>query len=673
MSVPIAVLKKIEKLRKEITEYNYQYYVLDNPEISDAQYDQLFRELQEIEKKYPEIISKDSPTQRVGGTPLKVFSQVKHAIPMLSLENAFSEDDVIAFDERIHEKLSITDAIEYSCEPKLDGLAISLRYENGLFVRGATRGDGETGEDVTENIRTIKMVPLQLRGENQPTVLEVRGEVYMSKAEFMALNKRANEKGEKIFANPRNAAAGSLRQLDSRITASRNLTIFCYGVGIVEGVQLPLTHTEILDCLKNWGFPVSPDVSLAIGIKACLAYFQQIGTKRLNLPYEIDGVVYKVNSIKNQQRLGFVSRAPRWALAHKFPAEQVFTTIEAVEFQVGRTGALTPVARLKPVSVSGVIVSNATLHNMDEVRRKDVHIGDTVIIQRAGDVIPEVVSAVKEQRPVDVKKIHLPKHCPVCNSAVEQIEGESVARCSGGLFCPAQRKEAIRHFASRRAMDVDGLGDKLVEQLVEQGLISTPADLYSLTFDQLALLDRMAEKSAQNLLDALEKSKKTTLARFLFSLGIREVGEATAKNLAKHFGELTPLFSATQEELQEISDIGPIVAKHIVAFFAEPHNHSVIDKLLKAGIHWDAIIRYKDELPLAGQTVVLTGSLESMSREEAKEKLELLGAKVAGSVSKKTNFVVAGEDAGSKFKKATELGIKILDDKQFKELLNQTS
>lgn len=663
-----ATSQQVEKLRQQINEHLHQYHVLDAPVISDAEYDKLFLALQQLEQDNPELITSDSPTQRVGAAPLKEFAEVQYEIPMLSLENAFTEEDVVAFDQRIHDRLNMTKPIEYSCEPKLDGLAISLRYEKGLLVVASTRGDGTTGEDVTENIRTIKSVPLRLHGKDFPQVLEVRGEVYIAKAGFKKLNANALEKGEKVFANPRNAAAGSIRQLDPRIAASRPLSMFCYGIGVVEGIKLPEKHSEVLSLLKNFGFPVSPDIAVQEGIENCLKYYKKIGEKREKLAYEIDGVVYKVNNLHLQERMGFVSRAPRWALAHKFPAEQVQTVIANVEFQVGRTGTLTPVARLEPVAVGGVIVSNATLHNMDEIKRKNIHIGDTVIIQRAGDVIPEVVCVVKTKNAVH-KKIVLPKHCPICHSAVEQIEGEAAARCSAGLFCPAQRKEAIRHYASRRAMDIEGLGEKLVEQLVDLDLIANPADLYFLTLDQLAGLDRMAEKSAQNLLDALEKSKKTTFPRFLYALGIREVGEATAKNLAKHFGDLPPVFLATEESLQEIEDVGPVVAKNIASFFAEPHNHKVIDKLLQAGVHWEIIQFSAKDLPLAGMTFVLTGSLATMSREEAKEKLENLGAKVSGSVSAKTSYVVTGADPGSKLTKAKKLNIAVMEEDEFLKFL----
>ncbi len=666
---PPKIVSEAEKLRHEIDEHNYRYHVLDDPIISDSEYDVLFQKLKKLEAEYPTLITPDSPTQRVGSKPLKEFKEVKHEIPMLSLENGFSEEEVVAFDERVHQRLHTTDPIEYVCEPKLDGLAISIVYEKGKLAFAATRGDGEVGEDVTENIRTILMIPLHLRGKEFPKVFEVRGEVYISKSGFEKLNREAEKKGEKIFVNPRNAAAGSIRQLDPRITATRPLSLFCYGVGVIEGIKIPDKHSEILALIKQFGFPVNPEIKVSTGIKACLKYYEHMAEKRKKLTYEIDGIVYKVNDIDLQKKLGFVSRAPRWALAHKFPAEEVSTVIEDVEFQVGRTGAITPVARLKPVFVGGATVSNATLHNMDEIQRKDIHIGDTVLVRRAGDVIPEVVAVIKSKRPRSAKKIHLPKVCPVCHSHIETIEGEAVARCTGGLFCRAQRKEAIKHFASRRMMNIEGLGDKLVDQLVDTKLVDHVSDVYKLTLDQLSSLERMAEKSAQNLLDELEKSKKTTLARFLHALGIRDVGEATAKELARHFGDLPDLMSANEEELQSVPDIGPIVAKHIVAFFAEKHNRDIIQQLIKSGIHWEKVARAK-QLPLQGKTFVLTGTLKSFSREEAKEKLENLGAKVSGSVSAKTHYVVVGEDAGSKLKKAQELGIKILDEEEFKKFLH---
>ena len=667
-------LLKIKKLRDEINEYNYHYYVLDNPVISDAEYDRLFRALQSLEAEYPESVTPDSPTQRVGATPLKEFPEVKHEIPMLSLDNAFDDSEVLAFDKRVIDRLKGFTEMEYACEPKLDGLAISLRYENGIFVRGATRGDGATGEDVTSNLRTVKSIPLRLLGTQFPAVLEVRGEVYMPKSGFLALNTAAEKKGEKIFANPRNAAAGSLRQLDPRITAKRPLALYCYSLGVVEGMEMPSTQGEMLERLKDFGFAVNPEVKIVKGVQGCLDFYHRIGEKRSKLPYEIDGVVYKVNDFKLQERLGFVSRSPRWAVAHKFPAEQVSTVIKDVEFQVGRTGALTPVARLEPVAVGGVIVSNATLHNMDEVRRKDIHIGDQVIIQRAGDVIPEVVSVLANFR-LDgrtIREINLPADCPICHSEIEQVEGEAIARCSAGLFCPAQRKEALIHFASRRAMDIEGLGDKIIEQLVDTDLVKNAADLYHLKLETLANLDRMAEKSARNTLDALEKSKKTTFNRFLYALGIREVGDATAKTLAQHYGTLEALYAADEESLLNISDVGPVVAKHIMSFFGEEHNRTVIAELLEVGIHWEAVAK-RDDLPLSGKTFVLTGSLETLSRDEAKDKLEALGAKVAGSVSAKTSYVVVGADAGSKLKKAQSLGVAILSEEDFLNILKQLS
>ncbi len=663
--------EKIEQLRKEIDEHNYRYYVLDDPIISDAAYDQLFQTLKKWETENPSLITPDSPTQRVGEKPRKEFIEVPHAVPMLSLENAFTDEDVLAFDRRVHERLHVSHAIEYTCEPKLDGLAVTIIYEKGRLIRAATRGDGSTGEDITENIRTISSVPLHLRGQDYPDLIEIRGEVYMPKKGFIELNARAEEKGEKIFVNPRNAAAGSLRQLDPRITASRPLEIFCYGVGLVEGKKLPGTHSEMLACLKTWGLRINSETKLVKNIQEGLVYYHAIAKKRAALPYEIDGVVYKVNDIQQQHALGFVSRAPRWAIAHKFPAEEALTTIEAVEFQVGRTGAITPVARLHPIFISGVTVSNATLHNMDEIQRKDIRIGDTVVVRRAGDVIPEVVSVIQEKRPKHAKLIELPTRCPVCHSHVEQIEGEAIARCSGGLFCPAQRKEAIKHFASRRALDIEGLGDKLVDQLVEKGVVTTVADVYSLTLQELSDLERMAEKSAQNILDALVASKKTTFARFLYALGIREVGEATAKQLAQQYGDLDALMKADEESLQQVSDIGPVVAKHIVAFFAEKHNRTVIDQLLQAGIHWEKI-KAASSLPLAGKTFVLTGSLQTFSRDVAKEKLEHLGAKVAGSVSNKTSYVVVGADAGSKLTKAQALGVSILTEDEFLKFLERS-
>lgn len=667
-SVPAGIDKEIEKLREQLNEHNYRYYVLDDPTITDAAYDRLFLRLKTIENKYPHLITPDSPTQRVGAKPLKAFSAVFHDVPMLSLDNAFQEEDILAFDQRIHDRLKRYEPIQYCAEPKLDGVAISLRYQDGRFIQAATRGDGEKGEDVTENIKTISMIPLQLRGKNHPHIIDVRGEVYMPIKGFEKFNREAEKKGIKLFANPRNAASGSLRQLDSSITAKRPLEIFFYGIGLHKGIKLPDTHHAILHQLSEWGLRINPLIQVVTGVQGLLTFYKTIGLKRETLPYEIDGVVYKVNSIPLQEKLGFITRAPRWAIAHKFPAEEESTVIKAVEFQVGRTGALTPVARLMPVHVGGVTVSNATLHNMDEVKRKDIHIGDTVIVRRAGDVIPEVVRVVLKARSQDVKKIHLPKRCPICHSAIEHVTGEAVARCSGGLFCPAQTKETIKHFASRRAMDIEGLGDKLVDQLVETNLLENVADIYSLTQSKIANLERMGNKSADNLLMQIEKSKKTTLSRFLFALGIREVGEATAKALAMHFKNLNAIMNASIETLQGVPDIGPIVAQHIAHFFQEPHNQAVVNKLLKAGIHWPAISANK-VLPLQGKTYVITGTLESMSREEAKEKLEKLGAKVAGSVSSKTSAVIVGALPGSKYDKAVALHIPILHEKDFLKLL----
>lgn len=659
---------RIKKLRAEINQHNYRYYVLDEPSVPDAEYDRLMRELEKLETEYPSLITPDSPTQRVGTTPSIAFQEVTHKIPMLSLENAFTEEEVKAFDKRIHERLENDATIEYCCEPKMDGLAISLMYENGVLTQAATRGDGYTGEDVTANIRTIRAIPLHLQGKDYPKELEVRGEVYMAKEDFEALNKYAEQHDEKVFANPRNAAAGSLRQLDPKVTSQRHLKFFCYGVGIFADKHLPKTQFELLSQLHEWGLPVSKLIKVVKGVQACLGYHDYIAKQREKLPFEIDGVVYKVNRYDLQKELGFVSRAPRWAVAHKFPAQEELTQVEAVEFQVGRTGALTPVARLKPVFVGGVTVSNATLHNMDEIERKDVRVGDTVIIRRAGDVIPEVVSVIKDKRPAHTKKIALPKHCPVCGSDVIKPEGESVARCTGGLYCSAQRKEAIKHFASRKAMNIDGLGDKLVEQFIDEKLIQNVADLYTLTQEQLENLERMGEKSAQNLLAAIAKSKKTTLQRFIYALGVREVGEATALNLAQHFGDINKIQEADEEALQTVVDIGPVVAANIAAFFHQSHNLEIIKRLIHDGVHWPAIAP-AGEQPLIGQTFVLTGTLESMTRDEATAQLQKLGAKVSGSVSKKTSYVVAGSEAGSKLKNAEELGVKILDEKEFLRLL----
>lgn len=668
--VPARIARRAAALREQLDHHNYRYYVLDAPEIPDAEFDKLFRELQALEQQYPALVTADSPTQRVGAAPSAAFGEVRHELAMLSLDNAFSEADVMDFDRRVREGLKV-DGVDYAAEPKLDGLAVSLLYEDGVLTRAATRGDGYTGEDVTQNVRTIHSVPLRLVGKHHPRRIEVRGEVYMPKQGFHALNKRQEEKGEKIFANPRNAAAGSLRQLDPRITAARPLQMCCYGVGVMEGGELPERHSAILDQLRQWGLRVSDERAVVRGVAGCLDYFTKLAAKRAALPYEVDGVVYKVDDLVQQRQLGFVSRAPRWAVAHKFPAEEAMTTVLGIDVQVGRTGAITPVARLAPVSVAGVTVSNATLHNEDEVHRKDVRVGDTVIIRRAGDVIPEVVSVILERRPAETRVFYLPKRCPVCDSEVVRLEGESAARCSGGLYCPAQRKEAIRHFASRRAMDIEGLGDKLVDQLVEQGLIHSVADLYHLSLEQLAGLERMGRKSAENLLHALDKSKHTTLPRFLYALGIRDVGEATALALARHFGDLPDIIAADEDVLQTVPDVGPVVAQRIVAFFHEAHNREVIAKLRAAGVQWPPLERHVQLLPLAGKTFVLTGSMRAMSRDVAKEKLQALGAKVAGSVSAKTSYVVVGEEAGSKLDKARELGIEMLDEAAFLKLIGE--
>lgn len=664
------VKKEIETLREQIEDHNYRYHVLDNPVISDAEYDRLFQRLKALEHEHPDLITASSPTQHVGAAPLKLFKEVVHNVPMLSIDNAFTDNEIHAFDKRIRERLKIDVPIEYCCEPKLDGLAISIRYRKGILVQAATRGDGTNGEDVTENIKTIKMIPLRLRGSGHPQVLDVRGEVFMSKKGFEKLNAEALDRGEKIFANPRNAAAGSIRQLDSRITASRPLEIYFYGTGSVEGGPSFTKHSELLQQLSEWGLRVNPHIKVVQGAQGCLHYFEQMQKKRDQLPYEIDGVVYKVNHLKEREELGFISRAPRWAIAHKFPAEEAYTVVEAVEFQVSRTGALTPVARLKPVHVGGVTVSNATLHNMDEVQRKDIHIGDTVIVRRAGDVIPEVYGVIKAKRPKNAKVIHLPKHCPICHSHVERIEGEAVARCTGGLICAAQCKETIKHFASRRAMNIEGLGDKLIEQLVRLKIVKTVADIYDLDLETLADLERMGTKSAENILLEIEKSKNTTLPRFLYALGIRDVGEATAKQLAIHIKTLSALQAATEETLQSIADIGPVVASHIRNFFQESHNRDVIKKIIHAGVHWPEIKSSKN-LPLKDQTFVLTGTLTDMTRDQAKERLEKLGAKVSGSVSSKTNYVVVGTDPGSKLDKAKELAIPILDEKAFHQFLKE--
>jgi DNA ligase (NAD+) len=662
--------RRVAQLRKEIAGADYQYYVLDNPDLPDGEYDKLMIELRALEAEYPDLVTPDSPTQRVSGEPVATFGVVTHKVPMLSLDNAFTDEDVTAFDRRIHERLgSAAPAdLEYVAEPKLDGLAVTVIYRDGKLERASTRGDGVKGEDVTANVRTIHKVPHKLKG-HPPGVVEVRGEVFMPIKGFERMNRLLREQGEKVYVNPRNSAAGSLRQLDPRITAKRPLDMFFYATGIVEGGALPDTQWALLKALEKWGLPVSPQATLVAGVQGLLDYFQGIGRKRDSLTYQIDGVVYKLNSRPEQERLGFVSRAPRWATAHKFPAEEATTTVARIEFQVGRTGALTPVARLEPVFVGGVTVTNVTLHNMDEVKRKDVRVGDIVVVRRAGDVIPEVVRVVRHASE-DAERIELPAVCPVCGSEVLQAEGEVVARCTGGFTCRAQRQEALRHFAGRRALDIEGLGDKIVEQLVLQELVKSPADLYALTVEQLSELERMGEKSAQKLVEAIQKSRATTLPRFLFALGIRDVGEATALALAQHFGNLEKLLDASADEIQLVQDVGPVVAAHVAAFIASPEHRKVIRQLRERGVHWADVVKPSVEgQPFAGMTFVITGTLDSMTREEAQEALIALGAKVSGSVSKKTRYVVAGAEAGSKLKKAGELGVEVLDEAQFTKLL----
>lgn len=661
------IRQQFQKLCQAIEEHNYSYYVQDNPTIPDAEYDKLFRELQQLEQRFPQLVTPESPTQRVGAAPVKIFSQITHSTPMLSLGNAFDETEVTAFDQRVREGLEI-DCVEYAVEPKFDGLAVSLRYENGIFVSGATRGDGYTGEDITHNLRTIKAIPLRLFANSIAALLEVRGEVLMLKADFMRLNQQQRDKGQKEFANPRNAAAGSLRQLDPRITATRRLTFFAYGVGVNEDENMPSDkHSHIMAYLASLHFPVARECQTVKGVESLLDYYKEIGALREQLPYDIDGVVYKVNLIAQQENLGFVARAPRFAIAHKFPAQEAITEVLAIDVQVGRTGALTPVARLEPVFVGGVTVTNATLHNADEIKRKDVMIGDTVVVRRAGDVIPEVVSVVISQRRGDhVKSFVMPDHCPVCGAKAVRLLGETVARCTGGLFCPAQQKQAIMHFASRRALDIEGLGDKLIAQLVDHAIIKTPADLYKLGLATLANLERMAEKSANNIVAAIEKSKNTTLARFIYALGIRNVGVTTAKDLARYFGRLDQLIKANIEDLQQVPDVGPTVAKCITDFFAEPHNREVIEQLRASGINWqedDGIqAQVAHDSVINGKTFVLTGSLPNMTRDQAKQKIEDQGGKVTGSVSSKTDYVVVGADPGSKYDKAVKLGVNILDE-----------
>nr|WP_081301748.1 NAD-dependent DNA ligase LigA [Gilliamella apicola] len=671
------VIEQLTSLRNLIRHHEYCYYVLDAPEIPDSEYDKLIKQLQQIEQQYPNLITTDSPTQRVGGAALSQFASIKHELPMLSLDNVFDESSFIAFNKRVKDRLHITEneQVEYCCELKLDGLAVSILYENGKFSKAATRGDGTTGEDITANVRTIKTIPLVLIGENIPARLEVRGEVFMTHKGFAKLNADAEKRNEKVFANPRNAAAGSLRQLDPKITAKRPLSFYCYGVGIIEGSSLPDTHYDRLMQFKAWGLPVSDKVEKRQGAQAALDYFKQIGEQRMSLDFDIDGVVIKVNSISLQNELGFVARAPRWATAFKFPAQEEVTQLNKVDFQVGRTGAITPVARLEPVSVAGVIVSNATLHNSDEIARLGIREGDYVTVRRAGDVIPKIVAVLLDRRPTDTKEIVFPIHCPICGSLIVRDEGQAISRCAGGLICPAQRKEALKHFVSRRAMNVDGMGDKIIEQLVDKDYVKTPADLYKLNLPTLCSLDKIGEKSANNLLNALNASKNTTLSRFIFALGIPNVGEVTAENLVNQLGNLSAIENASLEQLQTVNDIGVVIAESIIDFFQEPHNRNVIEQLTseEINIHWQDITPQAQttivDSPFSGKTIVLTGTLSVLTRDEAKNKLKQLGAKVTGSVSKNTDLVIAGEAAGSKLDKAQELGIKVIDEQEMLNLL----
>ena len=674
MAASSEIRVEIESLREQIRHHNYRYHVLDDPEVPDAEYDRLVRALQKLESENPDLITPDSPTQRVGAEPVSTFGTVTHELPMLSLDNAFSEEELRDFHRRVTDRLdlNVADDLDYSAEPKLDGAAVSLLYENGELVRGATRGDGTSGEDITHNIRTIESVPLRLLGSGYPARLEVRGEVFMPRAGFNAFNEQALANGEKTFVNPRNAAAGSLRQLDPKLTAARPLDMYVYSVGVVDGGSHPDRHSDVLDWLQDWGFKVCPERRRVVGIDGCIGFYADIGAKRDALPYDIDGVVYKVDRLDYQADLGFVSRAPRWAIAHKFPAQEELTVVRDVEFQVGRTGAVTPVARLEPVFVGGVTVSNATLHNMDELHRKDVRVGDTVIIRRAGDVIPEVVSVLKDRRKKGARKVQTPKKCPVCGSAVLREEDEAVIRCTGGLFCAAQRSEALKHFVSRRALDIDGLGGKMIEQLVAMDRIKTPADLYGLEKDELVAMERMGEKSAENLLSSIARSKDTTLSRFLFGLGIREVGEATASALASHYGKLDAIMAADEDALQEVPDVGPVVASRIHAFFGEAHNREVIANLIESGVTWPE----SEPAPpvtdgaLSGKTFVLTGTLSAMTRNEAKDRIQAAGGKVTGSVSKNTDYLVAGDKAGSKLTKAQKLEVSILNEVELEKMLS---
>lgn len=675
------VAERIEILRNTLRAHNHRYYVLDDPTVPDAEYDLLMRELEALESQWPELQTDDSPTRKVGAAPLSVFEEVRHELPMLSLNNAMTQEEFEAFDKRCRERLNTEQSIEFACEPKLDGLAISLLYEQGSLVRAATRGDGQTGENVTENVRTIRNVPLKLSGDDYPERLEVRGEVYMPLDGFEAYNTKARSNGDKVFANPRNAAAGSLRQLDSRITARRPLTFCAYSIGVVSGgADLPTTHSGVLNRLQDWGLSINGEAKVVLGLTQALAWYDDLAAKRHRLNYEIDGTVFKVNDLAQQRALGFVARAPRWAVAYKFPAVEQMTKLLSVDFQVGRTGALTPVARLEPVNVAGVMVSNATLHNMDEIERLGVRVNDRVIIRRAGDVIPQLVAVVEEQRPLNTEEIIMPTSCPVCGSVVERVEGEAVSRCTGGLVCSAQRKEAVKHFASRKALDIEGLGSKLIEQLVDAELIDTIADLFHLRHEQLTALERMGDKSAENVRNAIAAARQTSLTRFLYALGIREVGVVTAENLANHFGSLNALMTADIDALIQVSDVGDIVARHVVNFFAEAHNQQVIESLIEAGLTWQEFDPEQQKAkasldtvtqPLEGRVAVITGTLTSMTRDEAKQSLQTLGAKVTGSVSSKTDMLIAGEKAGSKLAKAQSLGIDVLDEAALQELLSQ--
>ncbi|MBE2894830.1 NAD-dependent DNA ligase LigA [Spirabiliibacterium falconis] len=669
----MSIESQLANLRATLRQYEYEYHVLDAPSVPDSEYDKLLNQLKALEAQHPTLITPDSPTQRVGAKPLSGFQQVVHELPMLSLDNAFSDEDVFAFINRVQERLGVNRTLTFCCEPKLDGLAVSILYEQGKLVQAATRGDGTTGEDITANIRTIRSIPLQLLGSAIPPRLEVRGEVFMPHKGFEQLNEQALQHGQKPFANPRNAAAGSLRQLDPKITRQRHLHFNAYSIGISDGVALPNTHYERLQWLKTFGIPINHEIRVCTGSDAVFAFYRDIGEKRQHLGYDIDGTVLKINDIALQEQLGFVARAPRWAIAYKFPAQEQLTILNDVEFQVGRTGAITPVAKLEPVFVAGVTVSNATLHNGDEIARLGLAIGDTVIVRRAGDVIPQITGIVPEKRPANARPIVFPTHCPVCNSAIVRIEGEAVARCTGGLFCDAQRKEALKHFVSRKAMDIDGVGVKLIEQLMAKELIHTPADLFRLEKTTLMRLERMGEKSAQNALDSLERAKSTTLPRFIFALGIRDVGEATALNLANHFKTLEAIRTANEEQLKAVPDIGEVVAKRIVLFWQEAHNVAVVDDLLAQGIHWAAITEQTvEDNPFNGKSAVLTGTLSQLTRDQAKALLQQRGAKVSGSISAKTDFLIAGEKAGSKLAKAESLGVKILSEAEFLALVEQT-